>query len=410
LILTLDTTCADRLGAYGFVGAGTPNIDRKRLTSRRRGSAHEELTTMKTRIYLAGTLGCLAITMGWVAGCGTKSSPTSPTVGPPTVTALTIKGNAALTAPGQTSQLTLEATLSDGSKKDVTSTALWSSSNKNVVTVSAAGLVTAVGFGQATIQGSVAGNGYPTLVMTVLPAGTYILSGSVTEGGNLPVADVRVETIGGPMSGHAVMTDASGSYAFNGVSGVGQIRATKNGYQPATQTVTQDTEHVNVVLTPTVPYASLGGVYSLTFTVSPSCNLPDDAMKRTYMATIAQTDASLIIVLSGAQFLSSGQLTWNRFRGRVLGNAVSFTLYATYYGLTYGGGVVEEQLANNRYLEFSGTAEAIVTDAGMSAVFAGAVSVNTGDGNGSKPIAVCTASDHRLIFIRPATTTSRKRF
>ena len=28
LILTLDTTRADRLGAYGFVGAGTPNIDR----------------------------------------------------------------------------------------------------------------------------------------------------------------------------------------------------------------------------------------------------------------------------------------------------------------------------------------------------------------------------------------------
>ena len=240
----------------------------------------------------------------------------------------------------------------------------------------------------------------------------------MTEGGNLPVADVRVETIGGPMTGRAVMTDASGSYAFNGVSGVGQIRATKDGYQPATQTVTQDTQHVNVVLTPTVPYASLGGVYSLTFTASPSCNLPDDAVKRTYTATIAQTDASLTIVLSGAQFWSSGpgRLTWNRFRGRVLGNAVSLTLYATYYGLTYGGGVVEEQLADNRYLSLSGTAEAIVTDAGMSAVFAGAVGVNTaiegfpGAGNGSKPIAVCTASDHHLIFTRPVTTTSRKRF
>ena len=28
LILTLDTTRADRLGAYGFAGADTPNIDR----------------------------------------------------------------------------------------------------------------------------------------------------------------------------------------------------------------------------------------------------------------------------------------------------------------------------------------------------------------------------------------------
>lgn len=152
--------------------------------------------------------------------------------------------------------------------------------------------------------------------MTVLPAGTYILSGRVTEGGNLPVADVRVETIGGPLTGRAVMTDASGSYAFNGVSGVAQVRATKDGYQPATQTVTQDTPHVNIGLTPILPYASLSGVYSLTFTASPSCNLPDDAVKRTYTTTIAQTDAALTIVLSGARFGTSASLTLNQFSGR----------------------------------------------------------------------------------------------
>src|ERR1700722_3552463 len=130
---------------------------------------------MKMRVYLAGTLACFAITMGWIAGCGSKSSPTSPTVGPPMVTAVTVTGTAALTAPGQTSQLTLEATLSDGSKKDVTSTALWSSSNRNVVTVTAAGLAMAVDFGQAFVQGSsmAAGKSSPSFVMTVLPAGPY---------------------------------------------------------------------------------------------------------------------------------------------------------------------------------------------------------------------------------------------
>ena len=137
---------------------------------------------MNLRVYLAGTLVCFAITMGWVAGCGSKTSPTSPTLGPPTVTAVTVKGNAALTAPGQTSQLTLEATLSDGSKKDVTSTAQWFSSNRNVVTVSLTGLAVAVDFGQASVQGSsMEGIGMkspPNFVMTVLPAGTYILSGA----------------------------------------------------------------------------------------------------------------------------------------------------------------------------------------------------------------------------------------
>jgi hypothetical protein len=173
-------------------------------------------------------------------------------------------------AQGQTSQLTLEGTLSDGSKKDVTSTALWSSSNRNVVTVTAAGLAMAVDFGQASVQGSsmAAAKSSPNFVMNVLPEGTCILSERVTEGGNLPVADVRVETIGGPMTDRAVMTDAAGSYAFNGVSGVVQVRPTKDGYQPATQTVTQDSQHVNVGLTPILPYASLGGVYSLRETAS----------------------------------------------------------------------------------------------------------------------------------------------
>jgi hypothetical protein len=50
---------------------------------------------------------------------------------------------------------------------------------------------------------------------------------------------------------------------------------------------------------------------------------------------------------------------------------------------------------------------AIATESGMSAVFAGAVSV-TEEENGSKSFAACGAPDHRLMFTRPATTTLRK--
>ena len=148
-----------------------------------------------------------------------------------------VKGNPVLTAPGQTTQLTLQATLSDGSTKDVTSTAQWYTSNGAVVTVSPAGLATAMGFGRATVRGFLQEEVSPGLVITVLPEGTYILSGRVTEAGDPPlsIADVRVETIGGPMSGRVAMTDGAGNYAFNGVSGVGQVRATKDGYEPAIQ-------------------------------------------------------------------------------------------------------------------------------------------------------------------------------
>src|SRR5438105_11073408 len=128
---------------------------------------------MKIRLYVTTALACLAIAMGSAAGCGSKSSPIGPTVIPPTVTSLAVKGNAALTAPGQTTQLSLEATLSDGSKKDVTSTAQWRSTAPNVVTVSTTGLATAVDFGKANVQGFAASRTSSDLVVTVLPQGTY---------------------------------------------------------------------------------------------------------------------------------------------------------------------------------------------------------------------------------------------
>ena len=364
---------------------------------------------MKRRAYLAAALACLAIMIGWVAGCGSESSPPNPIgppVGPTTVTALTVKGNPVLTALGQTTQLTLQATLADGSTKDVTSTAQWNTSNGAVVTVSPAGLATAMGFGRANVRGYSSGRNSPDLVFTVLPEGTYILSGRVTEGGTLPVVNVRVETVGGAMSGRIAMTDVAGNYAFNGVSGVGQVRATKDGYEPAIQSVTPDTEHVDIALTPMLPYASLGGGYSLTFTASPSCSLPDDIMKRTYAASIDQRGGSLTVVLSGAQFANFEGRMLNRFSGRVAGKAVSFNLAEDFY---YYGSDLVEQLANDRFLTLAGTAEAIATEAGMSTLFAGVVGVTT-QVTRANFTAVCTASDHRLVFTRPVTTSSRKRF
>ena len=131
----------------------------------------------RTRLYLTCSLACLAIATGWLAGCGSQSAPTAPTAptvsAGPSVTALTVKGSAALTAPGQTTQLTLEATLSDGSKKDATSTAQWSvTETRTVVTVSPTGLAMAWDFGKASVSGSAAGRSSPAFFMTVLAEGT----------------------------------------------------------------------------------------------------------------------------------------------------------------------------------------------------------------------------------------------
>jgi hypothetical protein len=229
---------------------------------------------------------------------------------------------------------------------------------------------------------------------TAPSAGIYTLSGRVEEAGYFPVRDARVEIIGGPMSGKVAITDSAGYYIFNGVAGALQVRATKDGYLPATRAVSSDTEHVNLVLTYDATPSVIGDVYRLTFTPGPSCQLPDDARRRTYNATISGgRDNRAIVTLTGAQFWTDGYCgLMNSFDALVHGSTVSLS--------NYGGdcGVLEE-LANMRYLSLWGTADATLTDSISVSAFVGTVAVVTWP-NDTHPIATCTASDHQLVFER----------
>jgi hypothetical protein len=144
------------------------------------------------------------------------------------------------------------------------------------------------------------------------------------------------------------------------------------------------------------PPAAIDGVYRLTFTSAPSCQLPDDAMRRTYTATIRTAGDRTVATLTGAQFWTDGYCgLMNSFHVYVSGNTVSFS--------DYGGdcGIIE-QLSSTRYLKLWGTAKAVVAEP-ISAAFDAIVRVTTPDGsNGSYPIATCTASDHQLVFERTA--------
>ena len=68
-----------------------------------------------------------------------------------------VSGNPSFANRNQSSQLTAMANLSSGSPQDVTSTATWSSSNGSVASVSPAGLLTALGNGNANISASYQG-------------------------------------------------------------------------------------------------------------------------------------------------------------------------------------------------------------------------------------------------------------
>jgi hypothetical protein len=87
-----------------------------------------------------------------LSSCGGGSANNAPTLSSITLTPSTVT----LTA-GQTQQLTATTHYSDGSTKDVTSTATWVSSDTTIATVSGAGLVTSLVAGQVTITASVSG-------------------------------------------------------------------------------------------------------------------------------------------------------------------------------------------------------------------------------------------------------------
>ena len=109
----------------------------------------------KNRLLLVGFI------VGLSAACGDDGPrmPPEPTVveppsaTEPTITSVSVMGDTVLMGVGETVRLSLVATLSDGSTRDIDPTlAEWRSSDPAVATVASDGVVTAVRAGQATIS------------------------------------------------------------------------------------------------------------------------------------------------------------------------------------------------------------------------------------------------------------------
>lgn len=130
---------------------------------------------MKVRVdgritgLLSGFAALLLLTAS-VGGCGGGGAPAGPDV-----TRITIAGMpGAPLAPMQTAQLAAAALYSDGAAKDVTASATWESTDPSVVTVTAAGLVTATGPGKADVSATFGGvSGTASAQVVALPAAYF---------------------------------------------------------------------------------------------------------------------------------------------------------------------------------------------------------------------------------------------
>ena len=195
---------------------------------------------MRLRLMRAALVPFVLSVAGFTSSCGDSPTPTTPN--PPaaaaTVTQVTVTGSAP--AAGLTSQLAAMAALSDGSTRDVTAQAAWSSSNAAIATVSNTGLVLGVSAGSTDITAAYQGRNGSIRLDVVVPR--YRLNGLVTDvQAGYVLADAEVRVTAGPNLGAIARTDSSGRYAMADLlAGTMTIRAEarQSTWSPLERTVT----------------------------------------------------------------------------------------------------------------------------------------------------------------------------
>ena len=330
-------------------------------------------------------------------GCDNPAAPT-PLPDPPNspngqstpawLSSLAIGGALALHQPGDTGQLRVTATFSDGTTKDVTAEASWSTSS-GVASVSA-GLVTALGYGSGTITVSM--RAHAQVPFRIVPDGAFLIQGKLTDQG-APVAGARVEATCAAGC-YAAVTDGAGAFWLPGAGDV-TLKTTVEGYEISTTQVAVggDREVAIALERDAVATGPVLGSYTLTFTASPSCTFPPEASQRNYRAQIEDSRnaaLNLDVRLSGAYFESYGWFDEAGFAGRFDGRTVRFHI-----GSSEEFSFIEI-LPGGMTLSYDGEATGTPDERGIVAAFNGTVTLKAG----ATVMASCPAQDHRLEFTR----------
>jgi hypothetical protein len=220
----------------------------------------------------------------------------------PSVTSVAVQGIAPQVS--ATAPFTATAALSNGTTRDVTAQATWSSSNPSVASVGSTGNVAGVSAGEADIVATYQGvTGRSHVTITRAAVSTYTISGTVTDGtsgGILPNINISATDAGG--NTRSTLTASSGTYTLTGlIAGQVTITASAISYQTTVVTVTLTGDaHVDIVLPRVV----------CTFTLSPtSLSFPSSGGTGTVTVTshavgcawtAKANDAFLAIVSGGA--------------------------------------------------------------------------------------------------------------
>jgi hypothetical protein len=342
-----------------------------------------------------------------VASC--DSGPTQPTPRPGTnvpqtaaVTRVEIAGPTSI-EPGGSAQLTANAFKSDGSVENVTSQAQWTSSNAAVLRVESPGVFNALSRGEATINARF-GSRSATAQIMVLPAGTFRLTGRISDG-SLPLDGVTLTVIEGTGKGLTNVTDGSGAYALYGVAGRVTLHAKKGGFKNSIEEIdVSRNRELDFEMRFDGERGALTGTYTLQLEATPCVSLPENTRKRTYTANVQQHGSRVTVKLDGADFIvSNGR--GDHFAGSVGADGkVTFAIGDAYYYFYYGYFLGEFDLVeriDSSALLVVGTVNATSTSAGISGVLNGLVALAQGTTVPfTRVTASCVSSSHRFEMRR----------
>jgi hypothetical protein len=320
--------------------------------------------------------------------------------------------------PGETGHYSATARYSDGSRRDVTSEAQWSTSDESVLSVTGVSTIVARARGEAVVRARLANYQHPGVrSVIVLPAGQFKLSVLVTEDQvTAPIFDVRIEVVSGPEAGLAVSTDWTGRAVLYGVPADAQLRLTKEGYTSTVHSMRLDGHRgVSLQMFPSGSRLNLPGQYQLTITsgVCADGNLPDAVKTRTYTARMWNAGLMIHVELSGADFAVEWcslcfETRGNRFTGQTQALDARFTLFEYgppedgYDGQGYYPSLAE-RLPDGRFLSIAGRAIVAPSADGYAGSLDGTIAVYDSLSqveSAGRVLASCRSNAHRFTLVR----------
>ena len=189
---------------------------------------------------------------------------------------------------------------------------------------------------------------------------TISLSGVIRDAALQPVADVRIEIVGGQFSGRFTMSDAQGRFQFVDPPSVTEpvtLRLSKAGYLPVLSPAGRDRPLILTISAE--PSVLPPGEYSIAFTASAACtSLPSSVRSRTYSSTLNVWETTIGVfstALGGADFFPD----LRTISGRNNGARIEFSVYSVEAANRWADALpIYERLSATEYLSLVGNATA----------------------------------------------------